>query len=151
MDSPFNHLTLMQFCWAFLSISGFCVRVNLRGFKIFFIAIAAGLDWAVYLIFLYYTRSVLLSVFVATTLVAVYCEIVARLCKTPVSVFVTCAIIPLVPGRSLFYAMQAYISADRALASNHIADVLLIAGTISIAIAIVASITNLSMRLMNRF
>jgi len=151
MDTPFNSLTLLQFCWAFLSIVGFCIRVNLRTWKILYIALGAGLDWAIYLIVLYFSKSLLLSVFVSTILVCTYSEIVARLNRIPVSVFVTCVIIPLVPGSSLFYGMQAYISGDRVLASNHIAQALLISGTIAMAIAVVASVTNLSQRLINRF
>lgn len=151
MEAPFNTLTLLQFCWAFLSITGFCIRVNLKSHKILYISLGAGLNWAIYLIVLYFTKSLLLSVFVSTILVCTYSEIVARLSHIPVSVFVTCVIIPLVPGSSLFYAMQAYISGDRALASHHIAQVMLIAGTIAMAIALVASVTNLSRRLINRF
>ena len=151
MDTPFSTLTLMQFCWAFLSITGFCIRVNLKSWKILYIALGAGMNWAIYLIALHFTNSLLLSVFLSTILVCSYSEIVARLCFIPVSVFVTCVIIPLVPGSSLFYAMQAYISGDRVLASHHIAQVLMISGTIAMAIAIVASVTNLSQRLINRF
>lgn len=141
----------MQFCWSFLSITGFCIRVNLKTFKILYIALGAGLNWAIYLIVLYYTKSLLLSVFVSTILVSAYSEIVARACKIPVSVFITCVIIPLVPGSSLFYSMQAYIAGARSMASLHIQNVMLIAGTISIAIGMVSSITNLSKRLFNRF
>lgn len=148
---PFNHLTLMQFCWAALSIVGFSIRVNLKGWKILLISLGAGLSWAIYLIMLYYTNSLLFSVFVSTILVCTYSEIVARLCRTPVSVFVTCVIIPLVPGSSLFYSMRAYISGNMASAGHYITLVLMIAGTIAMAIAVVSSITNLSLRLLNRF
>lgn len=148
---PFNHLTLMQFCWAALSIIGFSIRVNLKGSKILLISLGAGLAWAFYLILLYYTKSLLFSVFISTILVCTYSEIVARLCRTPVSVFVTCVIIPLVPGSSLFYSMRAYISGNMASAGHYITLVLMIAGTIAMAIAVVSSITNLSLRLLNRF
>lgn len=137
----------MQFCWAFLSIAGFSFRVNLRGIKVFFIALAAGINWASYLILLHYSKSLLLSVFIATLIACSYSEIVARLNRTPVSVFVTCAIIPLVPGRNLFYSMRAYISGDRDLASHHIGDVFLLAGAIAMAIAVVSSFTLLGKRL----
>jgi uncharacterized membrane protein YjjB (DUF3815 family) len=148
---PFDHLTLMQFAWAFLSILGFSVRVNLKGTKLAFLALGGGLSWALYLIILFYTRSLLFSVFGATILVCSYSEVVARLFKVPVSVFVTCVIIPLVPGSSLFYGMQAYIAGDAAEASVQIYKALLISGTIAMAIAIVSSVTNLIFRLINRF
>lgn len=141
----------MQFCWAFLSILGFSVRVNLKGWKLLFLALGGGLSWALYLIILHYSDSLLYSIFGSVILVCIYSEIVARLFKVPVSVFVTCVIIPLVPGSSLYYAMQAYISGNTPLASVHIYKALLISGTIAMAIAVVSSVTNLTFRLMNRF
>lgn len=148
---PFDILTLMQFCWAFLAILGFSIRVNLKGIKILFTAISGGLCWATYLIVLFYSRSVLFSVFVSIILVCIYSEVVAPRLRTPVSVFVTCAIIPLVPGRGLFQSMQLYIAGENILASKSILQTLMIAGTISIAIALVSSVTNLIHKMLNRF
>lgn len=144
---PFDYLTLMQFFWAFLAILGFSLRSNLRGIRVLFTALGGGLCWASYLIVLYYSKSMLLSVFLAIIIVCIYSEVVARWLDTPVSVFVICVIIPLVPGRTLYYSMQAYISGQSSLASKLIFDVLMISGTISIAIAIVASATQLMMEL----
>ncbi len=148
---PFDALTLMQFCWAFLAILGFSIRVNLKGIKIFYTALSGGLCWAFYLIVLYYSKSVLFSVFISIILVCIYAELVAPRLRTPVSVFVTCAIIPLVPGRGLFESMQYYIAGNNVQASKSILQTLLIAGTISIAIAVVSSVTNLWLKMLNRF
>ncbi|MDD4231710.1 MAG: threonine/serine exporter family protein [Candidatus Cloacimonetes bacterium] len=150
MMRPFDLLTLMQFAWAFLAILGFSVRSNLRGIRILFTSLGGGICWASYLIILYYTKSMLLSVFIAIIIVCIYSEVVARLMQTPVSVFVICVIIPLVPGRTLYYAMNAYINGQTSQASRLIFDTLMISGTIAIAIAIVASATQLFMRLRQR-
>ncbi len=148
---PFDQFTLMQFVWAALSILGFAVRVNLKGYKILYMALGGGLCWAFYLVFLYFSKSLLFSIFGATILVCIYSEIVARLLRVPVSVFVTCVIIPLVPGSSLFYAMQNYIAGNTLLASEFTYKALLISGTIAMAIAVVSSATNIIFRLINRF
>lgn len=150
MDN-FMQLTLMQFAWSFLAILGFSIRVNLKGIKVFFTSLSGGLCWAVYLIILKYSDSVLFSVFIAIIAVCIYSELLAPRLRTPVSVFVTCAIIPLVPGRGLFESMQYYIAGKHVLASKSILETLLIAGTISIAIALVSSVTNLANKLLNRF
>ncbi|MDP2174166.1 MAG: threonine/serine exporter family protein [Candidatus Cloacimonadaceae bacterium] len=149
--SPFDYNTLMQFCWAFLSILGFSIRVNLKGAKLIFIALGAGLTWVFYLVILFYSNSLLFSVFCSTILVCSYSEIVARIFKVPVSVFVTCVIIPLVPGSSLYYGMRAYVGGDISEAALQIAKALMIAGTIAMAIAVVSSVTNLIYRMRNRF
>lgn len=148
---PFDVNTLMQFCWAFLSILGFSIRVNLKGIKLLFIGLGAGLTWALYLVILFYSNSLLFSVFASTILVCSYSEIVARKFKVPVSVFVTCVIIPLVPGSSLYYGMRAYVGGDLSEATLQIAKALMIAGTIAMAIAVVSSVTNLIYRMLNRF
>ncbi len=141
----------MQFTWAALSILGFSIRVNLKGWKLFYLALGGGLTWAFYLIFLYFSNSLLFSIFFSIILVCSYSEIVARLLKVPVSVFVTCVTIPLVPGSNLYYAMQGFISGDSAVASENLYKVLLISGTIAMAIAVVSSVTNIIFRLRNRF
>ena len=148
---PFDHLTLMQFLWAALSILGFSIRANLKGCKILFLALGGGLQWALYLIILFFSGSMLFSVFGATILVCIYAEVVARALRMPVSVFVICVIIPLVPGRTLYYAMQAYIAGNSAAASEHGYKLILISGTIAMAIALVSSVTNIIYRLINRF
>nr|MDK2850521.1 hypothetical protein [Candidatus Cloacimonadota bacterium] len=127
------------------------MRSNLKGWRVLLTGLGGGICYASYLIILHYTESVLLSVFLAIILVCIYSEVVARMVKTPVSVFVICVIIPLVPGRTMYYAMRAYISSDMALASSLIFETLMIAGTISIAIAVVASATSLVLRLQQRF
>lgn len=151
MARPFDYLTLMQFTWALLAIIGFSLRSNLKGWRVLFTGLGGGICWATYLISLFYTKSMLLSVFLAIILVCIYSEVVARQLATPVSVFVMCVIIPLVPGRSLYYAMRYYISGESMQASKYIFDALMISGTIAIAIAIVASATSLFMRLRHRF
>ena len=72
---PFDSLTLMQFLWAALSIFGFAIRTNLKGFSILLTALGGGLSWAFYLISLYYTKSPLLSVLISTILVCSYSQI----------------------------------------------------------------------------
>jgi len=57
----------------------------------------------------------------------------------------------LVPGSNLYYAMQGFISGNSALAAQNSYKVLLISGTIAMAIAVVSSVTNLIFRLRNRF
>ncbi len=141
----------MQFCWAFLSIIGFSIRSNLTGYRVFLTGLGGGLAWALYLIILYYSSSLLFSVFSATILVCIYSELIARKIGLPVSVVVLCAIIPLVPGSGLYYAMRAYLAGDMSEASIQIAKTLMIAGTISIGIAVVSSVTNLVTRVLNRF
>lgn len=148
---PFDLLTLMQFAWALLAIIGFSLRSNLKGWRVLFTGLGGGICWAAYLIILFYSKSMLLSVFLAIIIVCIYSEVVARLMATPVSVFVMCVIIPLVPGRSLYYSMLFYINGSSGQASRYIFDTLMISGTIAMAIAIVASATSLFMRIRHRF
>ena len=151
MSRPFDYLTLMQLSWAFLSIAGFAVRTNLKGLKIVFCALGGAIAWASYLIILFYTGSPLLSIFLSTILVCTYSELMAPRFKLPVSVFVICSIIPLVPGSGLYYSMRAYLNHDMVTASDKLTQTLMIAGTIAIGIAVVSSVTSLFLRVKNRF
>ena len=70
---------------------------------------------------------------------AVYSELLARKCRTPVSVFTTPCVIPLVPGSMLYRTMSSLVQSDYAAAG--------LAGlsTLTIALGIAAGIAGGSM------
>jgi uncharacterized membrane protein YjjB (DUF3815 family) len=141
----------MQVSFGAIAILGFSIRSNIRGWKLLFTSLGGAISWGLYLMFLAWSSSLLLSIFLATLAVCLYSELVGRAYKMPVSVFVICAIIPLVPGSGMFYAMKAYIDGNNAESLRLMGQTLMIAGTISVAIAVMSSITNLFRKMIRRF
>jgi uncharacterized membrane protein YjjB (DUF3815 family) len=141
----------MQVVFSAIAILGFSVRSNIRGSILIFTSLAGALSWGVYLLVLDLSGSLLFSVFASTVAVCVYAEILAKIYKVPVAVFVICGIIPLVPGSGLYYSMIAYIDGKNLEALRKMGETLLIAGTISVSIAAVSSIANMFKKVLRRF
>jgi uncharacterized membrane protein YjjB (DUF3815 family) len=151
MMNVFNNLWLMQVCFGAIAILGFSIRNNIRGWKLVFTSLGGAISWGAYLMFLQWSSSLLLSIFLSTLLVCLYSEFVGRAFRMPVSVFVICSIIPLVPGSGLFYAMKAYIDGNITEAMGKMGETLMIAGTISVAIAVMSSGANLFRKMLRSF
>lgn len=116
---------------------------NIRGKNIIIASIGGGVSWFVYLFALSYHNTPTVALFLGAVSVAIYAEIMARIFKAPVTVFVICGIIPLVPGNGMYYTMYEIINGNSQNAVNWCLQTLLSAGAIAIAIVMVSSITKL--------
>ncbi len=84
---------------------GFALIFN-AGKKTLFPSILGGmLGWAVYLLFEHLKIGVFLATIAAAAFCQIYSEIFARVLKAPTTVIYIPAIVPLVPGGSLYNAM----------------------------------------------
>jgi len=151
MFEAVNQLWLMQVCFSAIAILGFSIRSNIRGSILIFTSLGGALSWGFYLLVLDWTSSLLLSIFLSTCIVCIYGELMAKVYKVPVSVFVICAIIPLVPGSGLYYSMIAYIGGKSMEALRLMGQTLMIAGTISVSIALISSLANMFKTMIRRF
>lgn len=79
----------------------------------------------------------LITNMIATAVPCVYCEIMARVLKTPTTVFMIPTLLPLVPGSRLYYTMFYLFSGDQAqFVENMLAAVKICTG-IAVAIIVV--------------
>lgn len=97
---------------SFFGSLGFALLYNTRGRRVLIPAVGGALFWAVYLIFLHYINNEYLGFFVVAILIAIYAEIWARMLKTPATTVLMPTVIPLIPGGSLYYAMEAALRMD---------------------------------------
>mgnify|MGYP002545436477 CR=1 FL=1 len=95
---------------AILASLGFAILFNVKGDKLFTAAFIGGIGGVVYYASLYFGNGEGLSLFIASIIVSLLSEIFARLLKCPVTTFLLCAIIPLVPGGGMYYTMLEVIS-----------------------------------------
>lgn len=99
-----------QIITAFWGSLGFSLFFNIRGRKIWYAATGGMLSWAVYLLAGYWLSSEITRYFISAITVTIYSELCARIEKTPATTFLTPAIIPLVPGKFLYYTMSYAIN-----------------------------------------
>ncbi|MCO1603132.1 threonine/serine exporter family protein [Desulfosporosinus nitroreducens] len=123
-----------QIITAFMGSLGFSILFNIKGRKIGYAAFGGMLAWVIYLLGGLWLSGEMMQYFISSIIVTFYSEICARIEKTPATTFLTAAIIPLVPGRALYYTMSYAINGrfgDFAEYGSH---------TVSIAVAIAAGI-----------
>ena len=136
--------TLIQVISAFLGSMGFALLFGLRRRYLFSASLGGMLDWAVYLAARSVPLSTFLSCLTAAAFAVLYAELLARKYKTPATLFVVPAIIPLVPGSSLFYAMDHAVHGDMAAAQTSGSETLLAALAIAAGISFVFALRELN-------
>lgn len=134
---------LVYSLYSFIATFAFAIIFNIKGKNLIFAAIGGGLGWFFYLISLQSHMSITLSFFNGAVACAIYSEIMARVLKTPVTTFIVCAIIPLVPGGGMYYTMLETTKGDINKSLSTGLNTLTIAGVIAIALVLVSSITKL--------
>ncbi len=127
--------------YAFLSSLGFGILFNIRGKNLIIASIGGGLGWFTYLLSSKLQPSIVFSLFLASMVVSIYSEIMARVYKNPVTIFIICAIIPLVPGGGMYFATLEAVKGNLNAALSKGVETLFSAGAIAVAIVFVSSIS----------
>ena len=96
---------IIQVLASFVGSFGFAVLYNLRGKKLCMAGISGMVSWIAYLIVWNEMPSTFVANLAAAAVATIYAETMARILKTPVTVFLITGIIPLVPGGNLYYEL----------------------------------------------
>ncbi|MDU6878352.1 MAG: threonine/serine exporter family protein [Clostridium botulinum] len=121
--------------------------VGTLGFALFFSVnkkhIAAAtfgglLSWTIYLIIYHITGSIFLGNMIASMVVCLWSELMARKLKAPTNIFMISGIIPLLPGGTLYYTMEAMLQKNKKVFIHKGLE------TIMITVGIVAGIVAIS-------
>lgn len=99
-------------------------------------ALIGGVSWTVYRFVLEYSRPEYAAFFVATLIVAVAAEVLARIYKMPAPIFILPSLIPIVPGTRLYRTALALVEEDYTLFRDEAARTLFAFCAISVAIAV---------------
>jgi len=130
---------ILNSIYAFIATLTFGILFNIRGKKLFFASLCGGLSWFVYLLSFSLNNSNALSLFLASLAASFFSEVLARIMKTPVTTFVICAIIPLVPGGGMYYTMLASIRGNINTSLSTGLETITNAGAIAVGIVLVSS------------
>lgn len=94
---------------------GFSLLFRVRGWKIVYCALGASLTWGVYLLSFRAYPSVFAATLAASVFSGLFGQIVARVQKSPATIFSTICILPLLPGSALYYAMYGLVTGNGTL------------------------------------
>lgn len=125
---------LIQLVTAFTGALGFAVLFNVQSSRLFWAGLGGMIGWAAYLILGIGYESDVIRFFFASACFTLYSEPMARLKKTPTTVFLVPAAIPMVPGASLYRSMSFAVSGQWNLFAQQILYTLLLAAAIAAGI-----------------
>ena len=130
----------IQLITSFFGSLGFSLLFGLQKRHLFLASLGGLLSWGVYLAFISVKSNEFLACLAASIFAMIYSEFMARVRKSPATVFIIPSIIPLVPGSSLYYAMSSAVHGNSEQAKFYgnetIIWVLAIAGGISFVTAV---------------
>ncbi len=137
---------LIQLLSAFAGSFGFALLFGLRRRYLLPAALGGMLTWGLYLLLEALLASGFLCCLAASAFAVVYAEVLARLMRTPATLFVIPAVIPLVPGSSLYYAMSCAVQRDFIGAREYGAQTLEFALAIAAGMSFVLAVRELRTR-----
>lgn len=137
----------LQIITGFLGSFGFAILFNIRGKRLVWATLGGFLSWALFVLLGFLTPNEPLRYFIVALTISVYAEIMARLLKTPTTTFHMTALIPLIPGGSLYYTMSSVFEGNLAHFLDKAIYTLELAVALALGIVLVSAVT----RTLSRF
>lgn len=138
---------IIQALASILASLGFAILFNVRGNKLITASLIGGLGGLCYYLFVQTGYGQVVALFVASMFISILSEIFARVQKCPVTTFLLCALIPLVPGGGMYNTMLEVVrnNIEGAIVSG--VDTIIQACSIVIGCMLVSS----GLRMINQF
>lgn len=140
----------IQIFTGYLGSLGFTVLYNIRGRKLFIAALGGLISWSVFLLLEPLFPGEALRYFFAAAAITVYAETFARIEKTPTTTFLVPAVIPLVPGGSLYYTMNYALNKQWSEFAHKAFYTVQLALCLAVGIIAVTTLTRMLMVLIRR-
>ena len=139
-----------QVIYAFIVSLGFGVLFNVRDRNLFFAALGGAVGWFFYSLTLNLSGSNVLAMLIASISISVYAEIFSRVLKNPVTLFLVCSLIPLVPGSGMYYTVFEAVKGNVFESLNYGIETISLAGVIAVGIILVSTLSRLFQKLKMR-
>ncbi|MGN0362070.1 MAG: threonine/serine exporter family protein [Bilifractor sp.] len=104
--------TIIQLIAGAFGSAGYALVFHLRRRYIPLVMIGGVIGWGCYLLAAAHFHGIFLPTLIAGFATDLYAEILARVCKAPSTPFFITSAIPLIPGGTLYYCMDAIVRND---------------------------------------
>jgi len=131
---------IVQVVSAFFGSLGFTLFFNMKGKQVWYAATAGAITWGVYLLANMYLSGDFVPNLIAAVFVGIIADALARINRAPATIFLTAAAVPLIPGASLYYAMEALVKENPEQFSLYGERCVIIALAIALGFMVVAII-----------
>ena len=126
---------LLQILGPFLAVVAFCFILNTPRRHILFAGLTGAAGWALYLVLGSRGLNTGAATFFSGCLVSLCGQLLARVLKTPVTIFVIPGILPLVPGAGMYHIVDSMLRSD-GMTSYYVTQTLVAAGMIAMSIIV---------------
>jgi uncharacterized membrane protein YjjB (DUF3815 family) len=140
----------LYFIFGVLVTVGFCLLFNAPFKQFVLICIIGGVGMLCFELFYANGYSMITSCFLGTCIVAVFSEIASRAGRDATTVFILPGIIPFVPGALMYRTMLGFLDGDFKSVAENGSEALIMAGSIALALALVAAFARLYLAIMRR-
>lgn len=130
---------LLQIIAAAVGTLGFGIVFHVRGKKLFSVAFGGCLGWVLFLLLGFLIESEVARYFIVSVIVSLYGELMARVLKTPTTIYSVVCLVPFVPGSSLYYTMTSAFSGDMEGLIHNGSNTLKLAAALSLGVVIVGT------------
>lgn len=103
---------LIEVIASFFVAYSFGVLFNIKGKYLIVAGFGGSIGWLFYKLGLLIGLSDSGALFIASLIFSIYCEISARIFKTPATLLSVCCLIPLVPGYGVYNTMYELLKGD---------------------------------------
>lgn len=134
---------LMVLFSSFLASFGFGILFHIKKEKLVLAAIAGSIGSVVYTFMIESGMSSAASMFCASVCFSIFSEMCARICKAPVTTFIICALIPLVPGGGMYRTMLEAVQGDAMAAIEKGLQAISEAGALALGIILVSTLAKM--------
>ena len=128
---------IIQGISAFFATAAFAILFYLPKKYLIHAGLTGAFGWVIYLLVKEPNNEKVLATFVATLFVALVSHILARIYKTPVTMFLIPGVIPLVPGAGMYQIVQSLVDNSVEKTSYYFIQTIQMAGAIALGIFII--------------
>ncbi|WP_040211512.1 threonine/serine exporter family protein [Clostridium polynesiense] len=129
--------------YSFIASFGFGIIFNIRRKNLFYASLGGVISWYVYSVLLNSGINNLASLLISSIVFSSYSEIMARISKTPVTTYIICSLIPLVPGSGMYYTMYDVVQGNINKAVETGVNTIASAGSLAVGILLVSTVVRL--------
>ncbi len=140
---------LLQIITGGIGSLGFAVLFNIRRWRMLAATFGGLMSWALYLLLFKFIPSEPTCYFIVALVCSLYAEVMARALKSPTTAFITTALIPMVPGGSLYYTMAYAFDSNLERFLTKAVYTLKLASALALGIIVAATLTKLYMKIKN--
>lgn len=125
---------IIQLITAFIGSLGFSLLFRVSKDKLLRASFGGFISWGIYLLMGLWIQDEAIRYLIASSAITIYAEILARRTKTPTTIYIVSAAIPLIPGGSLYDTMRSVVQQDMMEFFQNAKHTLLLAGAIALGI-----------------